>query len=58
MTNKRQTPSGPLTAAAFAAGLLVSTAATHAAGAAVEVKPRPAERRVDRLVGGEPLAHR
>jgi hypothetical protein len=55
MTNKRQTPSGPLLAVTLAAGLLVSAAATHAAGAAVEVKPRPAERRVDVFVGGEPF---
>ena len=55
MTNKRQMPSGPLLAVALAAGLLVSGAATHAAGAAVEVKPRPAERRVDVFVGGEPF---
>jgi hypothetical protein len=55
MTNKGQTPSGPHLAATLAAGLLVNAAATHAAGAAVEVKPRPAERRVDVLVGGEPF---
>jgi hypothetical protein len=55
MTNKRQTPSGPLLAVTLAAGLLVSAAAAHAAGAAGEVKPRPAERRVDVFVGGEPF---
>jgi hypothetical protein len=39
MTNKRQTPSGPLLAATLAAGLLVSATAAHSAGAAVEAKP-------------------
>jgi hypothetical protein len=42
-------------AATFAVGLSVSTAATHAAGATVEVKPRPKERRVDVFVDRQPF---
>ena len=55
MTNDRHARSTPLLAAAIAAGLLVSTAVSYGANAAVEVKPRPEERRVDVLVGGRPF---
>jgi hypothetical protein len=55
MTNERHTTPHRLLPAVFAASLLVSWAASHATAAVVEVKPRPEERRVDVLVGGEPF---
>jgi hypothetical protein len=44
MTNDQNTRSSLFLAAAFAAGLLVSPAASPATPDAVEVKPRPGER--------------
>jgi hypothetical protein len=56
MTNERHTtPSGPVVAATLAASLLMNATASHAAPATVKVQPRPEERRVDVLVGGEPF---
>ncbi len=55
MTNERQMASDWFLAAAFAASLLVSPAASRATAGSVEVRSRPQERRVDVLVGGEPF---
>jgi hypothetical protein len=55
MTNDQSTRSSFFLSALRAASLLMISAVSHAAPAAVEVKPRPEERRVDVLVGGEPF---